>query len=302
MNAQQEAVGEVTVDFGDFQQKGGIPDCDDRREYRLAPEATALVTVLTYGHLGVLAGFVGQLAGVAAKQVEDAARKTGGSLSELAVDLGASERYAKCGTVAVVVPTGAKITDVVTLAREADGGDWSECSEEPPTLPGNHLCAIGWSGWTWNANGRVVVGVFKNWSHDRARGARLVVRYSLGDQPGVLVVHPEVHGPASSDITAPDFSCWNGTWALSTSTANTRWLFQIDGQKLKATLESDPSTYIEMTRFLHLDNTPYYRGMLTLSGKRRGIVDITFQTECGAAVVDGLDGAWHGSFSRSGRP
>jgi hypothetical protein len=82
------------------------------------------------------------------------------------------DRGPTCAAVRITIPAGKKITKIVAEAREQEQPSWTPCQ----VLDGPwRICGVGWSAWNFMQEGNSVTGIFKNWSHDRSRDARIVV-------------------------------------------------------------------------------------------------------------------------------
>jgi hypothetical protein len=85
-------------------------------------------------------------------------------------------RLANCAVLALAVPQGSTVRKLKREAREQFDVGWHECGTDQD-------CPIGWSGFepevlqAATTTGTVVGGVFKNWSHNRQREARLTVYF-----------------------------------------------------------------------------------------------------------------------------
>lgn len=83
---------------------------------------------------------------------------------------------ASCVLLAAAVPKDAVDVTAELEARESQSRDWRRCSGD--------RCLEGWAAFLEprsfdTTNGKLVVVVFKNWSHDRRRTARLRVNFRL---------------------------------------------------------------------------------------------------------------------------
>jgi hypothetical protein len=76
-----------------------------------------------------------------------------------------------CAALRLAVPTGKKVSRVLFEASE-DGQNWLPCG----TPDGQwNICGVGWSAWGKFEGPTFVGGVFKNWSHNRTRKARISI-------------------------------------------------------------------------------------------------------------------------------
>lgn len=112
--------------------------------------------------------------------------QSGGSLKEFLVKLGVVKEHAACGTISIVVPEGSKNINVSALAHDdaVPGSAWADCFT---TVGGDqHPCNVATAGtgivnhaaWLWRIDGRVVTGLFKNWSHNRSRSSQFRVYFT----------------------------------------------------------------------------------------------------------------------------
>jgi hypothetical protein len=76
-----------------------------------------------------------------------------------------------CVAVRLVIPAGKKVSRIVLGASE-DGQNWLPCVTPDGLWD---ICGVGWSAWGKFEGPTFVVGVFKNWSHDRTRKAKITV-------------------------------------------------------------------------------------------------------------------------------
>jgi hypothetical protein len=118
--------------------------------------------------------------------------QTGGSIAEFLSWAGIIHQFAVCGSIAMVLPEGSTNVSVLALAFDKEGGNWADCS---PDQAGQHPCNrcedgrvgrgpchgswgnVDYAAWVWQINGRVVTGIFKNWSHDRERRSQFRVYF-----------------------------------------------------------------------------------------------------------------------------
>jgi hypothetical protein len=168
-------VADITVNHGDYIAGGdGYGYCPSTHAYENERNLTrlagaAIVAKLSLGTWGVLGwNFVSQL-------FDQQIRQSGGTIKEWLEGFGAVDSFAACGNVTLAVPEGKEIQSVSVSATDAqNNGELLPC---PPDGNGRLVCRIGWSEWVWSQNGRVFTGIFKNWSGDRTRHARMVVWY-----------------------------------------------------------------------------------------------------------------------------
>jgi hypothetical protein len=82
-----------------------------------------------------------------------------------------SDRGPTCAAIRITVPQGKKIVRIAAEARE-QGQGWRPCQLADGPWK---VCDIGWSAWNFTQDGNSVIGIFKNWSADRGREARILV-------------------------------------------------------------------------------------------------------------------------------
>jgi len=82
-----------------------------------------------------------------------------------------SDRGPTCAAIRITVPQGKKIVRIAAEARE-QGQGWKPCQLADGPWK---VCDIGWSAWNFTQDGNSVIGIFKNWSADRGRDARISV-------------------------------------------------------------------------------------------------------------------------------
>lgn len=161
----------ITVQPGQYILQPGIPACGDHRDTRMADTARA-ATTLALARTGVgapLAYVGGSLAGQFVSQFQNEVGYMGGSIAQLLSDIGASPRYAACGTIALVVPQGYHVAKVSAFAWNANQNVMSLPVEattcnvpQEPYLK----CHVPDGAWTLLQNGNVVVGTFINWARE----------------------------------------------------------------------------------------------------------------------------------------
>jgi hypothetical protein len=101
-----------------------------------------------------------------AKSLSDAIAGTGGQLGHMFQP----NRYANCGSLVIQLPPG---TTNISVKAYAAGQD---CAQREGRFL---ICNVGWSAWeTWQ-DGEYIAAVFKNWSHNLARTARIEVYGSV---------------------------------------------------------------------------------------------------------------------------
>jgi len=164
---------------GDYQHIPGVPACRDKQQDLDA--VGKIATDLFNGALSSdprfkwLKTYAGPVVGDASKEVDELVRGTGGSISSFLQYQGLSTRFAGCGAVIVSVPEGSTVHAVKPLAKEPQEADWGDCDKD---ANGDYICATSYSAWTLKQDGTVVAAVYKNWSHNLSRSARLDVYFT----------------------------------------------------------------------------------------------------------------------------
>jgi hypothetical protein len=105
-------------------------------------------------------------------QLDRSTHLSGGDLNLL----GREGRVANCALLAIAIPRNAILKGANVEAAEERGSEWHACSLSED-------CPIGWSSFDKvlqqdTPNGIVIAVPFKNWSHNRARRARLTVYFT----------------------------------------------------------------------------------------------------------------------------
>ena len=167
----------IDVQPGDYIAGGdGYGYCRQTGSYateRMVTEAAAgAIAVKILGWKGVAGALAAQFL---AQMFQHEIRSAGGTGKEWFEAFGLVSSHAQCATVTLAVPDGARIVAIEPWAGDVHSG-WQV---QPCNRDGNgrYACQIGWSEWVFSQNGRVVTGIFKNWSHDRIRRATLGVKY-----------------------------------------------------------------------------------------------------------------------------
>jgi hypothetical protein len=163
----QSAVADVIVPNGDYILAPGVPGCETNPFDAVHAAANVIVASQTSGWIGAL---------TAVLDAVGRSGKVGGAVGEI-LQLFYGPRYARCAPVSVVIPVGSQIVRVAYEARDGSGSG-------PCNLDGNGwiVCGVGWSLFepyqvTPAGNSMIVTAIFKNWSHDRERGATLTVYF-----------------------------------------------------------------------------------------------------------------------------
>jgi hypothetical protein len=165
---------EIYVDHGDYSDVNN-PPCKGVPEDVLGNMVNGIQRgQIKIPSLGKIVGAwidMGPLPGI-----RDALGGSGGDLTRLLKP----NRYANCGGLVIQIPHG---TTNVSFHAFAAG---QECSQRDGPY---FYCKIGWSAWgLWQAGDFVTV-VFKNWSHDSARTARIEIYGSVPALPASYTVH-----------------------------------------------------------------------------------------------------------------
>jgi hypothetical protein len=178
----QELIAEkrIYVDHGDYADVDN-PQCHVRGQ----DDATTLALDLFQGKIPSVPKTVGIIVELALPEVQHLIAGTGGDIGKLF----APNRYATCGTVALLLAPGTTNIDIKGFTDEGD------CPQRDGAF---FKCRAGWSAWTWSRQGDYIVATFKNWSHNRARNATLRV---YGIKPPVWPrTHIVVKGECLSKI------------------------------------------------------------------------------------------------------
>jgi len=157
---------------GDYILQPGIPGCGDQRDTRVGQTAQAVATLLLYksGVGAFLAINGGALAGQLVTQLQQQTAGTGGSIAQLASDLGVSPRYATCGTIVLVAPQGWHFIDAQPAAWNygtdpfAPGANIAcdVASGQPPYVK----CRVPDAAWIVVRYPNYVVATFINWARE----------------------------------------------------------------------------------------------------------------------------------------
>jgi hypothetical protein len=128
------------------------------------------------------------IAGFFASGLDERLAQEGGVIAQLT----RGDGHATCALLTVTVPKVSHITEVMYFVGDGDAGT-ARCSEE-----GNRIMTcgpIGYLSWgrpsdrTWdeqrktNKDPFVAAALFRNWSHDRARWASMLVRFRVPKTP-----------------------------------------------------------------------------------------------------------------------
>ena len=167
----------ITVNHGDYIAGGdGSGYCRSTGSSAAEQQLTRLAAAEIVSNVG-LTGTVGVLAANFLTQLfRDEISQSGGTMKEWLEGFGAVDSFAACGNVALAIPKNKVTRSIEVFASDANNGwQMSPC----PANPINHrfICNVGWSEWVFAQNGRVVTGIFKNWSGDRTRRASMVISY-----------------------------------------------------------------------------------------------------------------------------
>lgn len=164
----------LTVGPGDYILQSGVPACSDHRDTRIGDTAAAVTTLLLRktGIGALLAYEGGSFAGEFITQLQRESANWAGGIAQFFSDIGASPRYATCGTAVLIAPQGWHIVNVVGQAyNQGDltshvgplSLDYANCSrgQEPYVK-----CNVPDANWMIVRDGRVAVGVFRNWARE----------------------------------------------------------------------------------------------------------------------------------------
>jgi hypothetical protein len=105
-------------------------------------------------------------------------------------------RLANCALIAVAIPKGAVFQGARIDVSEERSSQWQSCKVAED-------CPVGWSRFEWDpapivtSNGILIGTAFKNWSHNRARRARLTVYFT---PPGTWAPVPAVDPPSGDQL------------------------------------------------------------------------------------------------------
>jgi hypothetical protein len=165
----QSVMADEIVPSGDYITQSGVPGCGSNPFDAVQAAAGVIAGAYTGGWTGALTGVLNAL-------VQGYGPKVGGAAGDV-LQFFNGPRYASCKPVSVVVPAGSRITGYSFAARDGYGSG-------PCNADGNGLfvCSVGWSAFepiqvVPAGNSMIVTGIFKNWSHDRERGATLTVYF-----------------------------------------------------------------------------------------------------------------------------
>jgi hypothetical protein len=167
-----------SVPHGDYITAPGVPDCGDGRSSTdyLAAAADVLAGLEA-------AGPVGALSSALEYAVRENNGQIGGAVGEILQGI-YGDHQATCVVLVVAIPGSARIKGVYIDAWDAYTPGvcqlGTECSMSSCKF--GSVCAVGWSQfdpWVETQAGpyRLVSSVFRNWSHDRGRTARMSVAY-----------------------------------------------------------------------------------------------------------------------------
>jgi hypothetical protein len=147
---------------GDYITQPGVPGCSSNP----FDAVQAAGNVIAGAQMG---GWTGAL--VAVLDAVGRSGKVGGAAGDL-LQVFYGPRYASCAPVSVVIPAGSRIVGYAWDANDGVAGE-KGC---PRDGNGWQVCEIGWSLFeppqiTPAGDSIIVTSIFKNWSHDRERGA-----------------------------------------------------------------------------------------------------------------------------------
>jgi len=167
-NAQQQysTYEEWTVGPGDYILDDGVPGCGQHSLDVVASAAQALAAYET-------GGIYGSLGSVLSTVAQQAQPNIGGFVGQAMDAIFGGNRFANCVPVSVVIPAGAQITSIQLQA--GDGTGTRQC------IVGSD-CEIGWSRFDAPqvlaaGQSKVITSLFRNWSADRTRTARMTVYF-----------------------------------------------------------------------------------------------------------------------------
>jgi hypothetical protein len=169
-NAQQQysTYEEWTVGPGDYILDDGVPGCG-QHSFDVIAEAAQAVAAARMG------GVYGALGSVLQSAAQQARPELGGFVGQALDQIFGGGRFANCVPVSVVIPAGAQITGVVLQA--GDGTGTRNCTVGLD-------CEVGWSRFDAPqvlaaGESKVVTSLFRNWSGDRTRTARMTVYFMM---------------------------------------------------------------------------------------------------------------------------
>lgn len=175
----------ITVAPGNHILQAGIPPCDDQRDTRFANTIGAVSTVVlgNWGWNPFLAQQGGALTVQFVTRFQQEAAGSGGTIAQFFSDMGASPRYAKCGTVVLIAPQGSHFTNAIAIAYNQ--------GVDPNSIAPNALCDDGsdppyakcrqpYAAWRIVVYNKYIVAMFINWS-DYTRQAGLTGILAPGD-------------------------------------------------------------------------------------------------------------------------
>lgn len=159
LHGQLIAAKDTWVDHGDYVDVSN-PPCKNLPENALQTVTDGLVQ----GKIKIpsLDKFVGTIIDLTSPQLSDAIAQTGGDIGRWYVP----NRYANCFAGAIELPSGSSNISF----RASAGGN--PCSQRDGPY---FICQVGWSAWGVWQEGNFATIVFKNWSHNLARTARIEV-------------------------------------------------------------------------------------------------------------------------------
>jgi hypothetical protein len=117
----------------------------------------------------------GALVGELVKELQTQLASTSGSVADLLSSLGASPRYASCGTAVLIVPEGYHVRDMKENARNLNDPTptFPQCTiEQPPYL----RCPIPDTAFANTQAGNVFIATFINWAQE-ARHVRIIIEF-----------------------------------------------------------------------------------------------------------------------------
>ncbi len=169
ISAQQQysATDSWTVGPGDYILQPGAPDCGGHEFDGIAAAAQAIA-----GYR--MGGIYGSLASVLTTAAREFQPKVGGSAGQILDQIFGGDRYANCVPVSVVIPSGSRITAIQYQASDGSGSGICVIGQD---------CQIGWSRfdgarYTQAGDSLVITSIFRNWSADRTRNARMTVYFT----------------------------------------------------------------------------------------------------------------------------
>jgi hypothetical protein len=170
------ATSQAWVQHGDQIRNDGWPPCESGTDSANQLKTLAKTVALAANVHPALKAAAIILSGPVIDNLESYAKQSGGDIGFILFP----NRKATCKPVAVALPVGARIIEIAYFYGDGDAGSGA-------CVPEGHgwvVCKCGYSGWEATQKNRVigpkdrVVGaVFKNWSHDRARWASIVVTF-----------------------------------------------------------------------------------------------------------------------------